>query len=773
MNYVYDIETYPNVFTFSCECIETGDRWYYEISIRRNDLGQFIQFLLALRDSGASMIGFNNIHFDYPVIHHILQCAPAWMNLTADAINGFIYQKAQSIINSQDRYGHIIWQPIIKQIDLFKIHHFDNKAKSTSLKMLEFNMRMTNICDLPFPSGTFLTPEQMPVLAYYNMEGDVEATVKFYHYTKPMIDFRESMTAKYDDDYTNYNDGKIGSSYFIMKLEEHAPGTCYYYDENNKRKPRQTSRVNGVPINEIIFPYVQFRHPEFNRILQWMRSQVLTSKEWVTPTRLGFNNNNRVVEIVTKGVFKDVHCIINDFKYDFGTGGIHGSLTGAAVVTDDQYAIIDLDVASYYPNLAIVNRIFPEHLNEVFCDIYKDIYEQRKTYAKKTVENTGLKYALNVPYGQSNSIYSPFFDPKYTMSITINGQLLLCMLAELLLDIPGLSLIQINTDGLTVKVHRNYRILVEHAAKQWETITGLELESVDYKAMYIRDVNNYIGVYEDGSQKVYNKKSNNIPSDAVYIGRPSKFGNPFEIGKDGNREEVIYKYHHWILQQPELLNAVKEELKGKNLVCWCAPEGCHGDVLLKLANPVKTKTKGAYESKQPQDRTPLGWHQNMSAMIVPKAAEAALVHGVSIEEFIRSPERDIMDFMCRAKVDRSSTLQLVADDGTEQPQQRVSRYVVAHQGGSLVKVSPPTKPHTVGAFKKAAKITDAQYFQYDPHVWNETVHTKNQGTYIERRTGIEVGWKVEVLNDIRYVNASNINHAYYISEAHKLVDSIR
>ena len=129
--------------------------------------------------------------------------------------------------------------------------------------------------------------------------------------------------------------------------------------------------------------------------------------------------------------------------------------------------------------------------------------------------------------------------------------------------------------------------------------------------------------------------------------------------------------------------------------------------------------------------------------------------------------------MCRTKINKASNLQLVNDDGTEQPQQRVSRYVVAVQGGSLVKVSPPTKPHTVGTFKKAAKITDAEYFRYDPHVWNPAVHTKNQGQYVERRTGIEVGWKVEVLNDIRYVNASNINHDYYISEAHKLVDSIR
>ena len=67
----------------------------------------------------------------------------------------------------------------------------------------------------------------------------------------------------------------------------------------------------------------------------------------------------------------------------------------------------------------------------------------------------------------------------------------------------------------------------------------------------------------------------------VYIGRPSKWGNPFEIGRDGIRGEVIEKYRKWILTQPELLAALPE-LKGKVLGCWCAPLPCHGEVLEQL-----------------------------------------------------------------------------------------------------------------------------------------------------------------------------------------------
>jgi hypothetical protein len=74
----------------------------------------------------------------------------------------------------------------------------------------------------------------------------------------------------------------------------------------------------------------------------------------------------------------------------------------------------------------------------------------------------------------------------------------------------------------------------------------------------------------------------------VYIGRPSKWGNPFKIGKDGTREEVIEKYREYILSKPELLKDLSE-LKGKILGCWCKPKACHGDVLVELLNENSTE----------------------------------------------------------------------------------------------------------------------------------------------------------------------------------------
>jgi len=73
----------------------------------------------------------------------------------------------------------------------------------------------------------------------------------------------------------------------------------------------------------------------------------------------------------------------------------------------------------------------------------------------------------------------------------------------------------------------------------------------------------------------------------IYIGRPSKWGNPFIIGKDGTREEVIQKYKNYILNNPKLLEDAKRELKGKILGCWCAPQHCHGEILVEIANSIE------------------------------------------------------------------------------------------------------------------------------------------------------------------------------------------
>jgi hypothetical protein len=235
-DYIYDIETFPNVFTLAVEHAESPLSWLFEISDWRNDSREIVSFLQFLKQTDARMVGFNNIGFDYPVLHTLARMGKS------DAYT--LYQKAQAIIDAQDndKWAHMVnpTDRMVDQIDLYKIHHFDNKARSTSLKSLEFNMRSDTIEDLPYKVGTTLTREQGEVLKQYNQH-DVKQTKLFYHHTLDMLSFREKLNVMYPGkDWINYNDTKIGKEFFIMKLEE--SGVACYDFSSKGRTPRQTKR---------------------------------------------------------------------------------------------------------------------------------------------------------------------------------------------------------------------------------------------------------------------------------------------------------------------------------------------------------------------------------------------------------------------------------------------------------------------------------------------------------------------------------------------------
>lgn len=488
-DFVYDIETYLDLFCADITHAATGTRWVFEVSDRIDQSREFVQMAYWLRDIGARLVGFNNEGFDWPVCQFLVNRFHAQGYFTAlDA-----HQKGTAIITGGDRFGHTIWPSdrIVPQVDLFKIHHFDNLSKSTSLKKLEINMRAARVVDLPYPPAEPTTSAQKDKIIAY-MCHDVAETLRFYMFSLDQIKFRDELAVKYPTlgDVINFNDTKIGKKFFELELERAAPGSCYHR-VNGRREPRQTRR-DSIALADVISPKVTFNHPEFARVRDWLAGQVLTAPQVEESLKDA---------VETKGVFKGLSAVVDGFKFVFGTGGIHGSVKSRIVRATDTHDLIDVDVASYYPNLAIANGWFPQHLSAEFCAIYKRVYDMRREYKKGTAENAMLKLALNGVYGDSNNKYSPFYDPQYTMSITINGQFYLCMLSEWLKDTCGGQMVQINTDGLTMLVPKGARDLFFTICKAWEAHTGLELEANDYAAMYIRDVNSYIAVTTKGKRK--------------------------------------------------------------------------------------------------------------------------------------------------------------------------------------------------------------------------------------------------------------------------------
>jgi len=490
---VYDLECYPNFFSCCAVSLDRDDCTTWEISDRRNDKTALLEWLHYLATHQIEMCGFNNIGYDYILIHELLRTP-------ITATYETIYAKSQEIFASQNRnrWALNIWPSdrIIPQIDLFKIWHFDNQARSQSLKGLEHNMRSPRVVNLPIEPGTMLTSDQMDSTRTYG-EYDTLETRRFARISLPEIDLRRKLR---DDgmiagDVLNFNATKLGKELLIQRLghkithERKWTNTGFNGEGYFQTVPRQTIRTH-IPLRDVIFPYIKFEHPEFQRVHQWMLEQTLEPDN-INPERA-----------TTKGVFKGVSAIINGFQFNYGTGGIHGSLVSTAAHNDADNMILDADVASLYPSIAIVNRMAPAHLGEAFIEHYAALKIERFKHKKGTPGNAALKLGLNGSYGDSNNIYSPLYDPAFTMGITLNGQLLISMLAELLIQhVPSLKMLQVNTDGLTVKIPRTSRAIYNEVCKHWENFTLLELEFVEYKSMWIRDVNNYVAIDIKGKLK--------------------------------------------------------------------------------------------------------------------------------------------------------------------------------------------------------------------------------------------------------------------------------
>lgn len=474
---IYDIETLASCFTYTDYCIETKNIYQAVLHKDRFELSSFYNHLKKIK----GQIGFNNLEFDYPVLHYILKNYNNWLNKTNEEIITLIYNEAQRLIKSQNSpvkvYNAIRAKDvIIQQLDLFKIWHYNNKARMTSLKSLEISMNYPNVMDMPIHHNDInISLEQVDGILEYNLN-DVMATYEFYNKSLAKIQLRKSLKKQYNIDCLNWSDSKIGEE-LILKL----------YSKENDITPYELKNLRSerlkIALKDIILDYISFNSSEFTNLLNYFKNKEITE---------------------TKG---SIECsvIYKGFKYDYGTGGIHGSVKSGIYESDNKYMIIDADVSSLYPSLAITNGFYPEHLGLSFVEIYKSIITLRLQAKKEgnMVLSDGFKLAANSVYGKSNDKHSFLYDPKFTMAITVNGQLLLTKLAEYLTNIPESMVIQINTDGITMKIPRNHEQVYYDICKEWEKETKLQLEYVEYSKMVIGDVNNYLAVTTKG--KIKNK----------------------------------------------------------------------------------------------------------------------------------------------------------------------------------------------------------------------------------------------------------------------------
>lgn len=472
----------------------------------RNDLRIFCRHLRSLK----GQIGFNNLNYDSQVCQFILNNCEMWIELeyTADQITEEIFKFSQETIN-REGIGFAAFNEAslyCKQLDLYKMHHFDNRAKVQSLKGLQCNLNWISVLESPIDWSDLMTEEKLQSFIDY-CRNDILSTQAFYKHedSQKAIELRKGLNKSYDfgNRIMNWSDSKIGSE-LILKFY------CEYTNRNPKEVRKERTYRSEIAIKDCIPPFVKFQTKEFQALLDKFNSTILYAHN---DFKFGSANAADNLKKPANKRKEEISVNYRGLSFDYGSGGLHGAKTGI-FESDNEWLIYDIDVASLYPSLAIANGYYPEHLNKDFLEVYRDkivaIRLKEKSKPKHEINQAvvlGLKNAANSVYGKSNDQYSFLYDPAFTFSITIGGQLELSMLGEMICENTKSRIIMVNTDGYSLFVHKSEVERFQNICSEWENLTKLKLEGycnkdndqeVIYKKLYAKDVNNYCAVKDSG-----------------------------------------------------------------------------------------------------------------------------------------------------------------------------------------------------------------------------------------------------------------------------------
>lgn len=471
-HWIMDYETLVNCFVGVFEDYKTNETKIFVIHHLRNDFKEFVEFLHDNIEKRQWHISYNGLAFDAQVTHYILDNYDKLKDKDGAEIASIIYGYAQRCINQSNNKefsDYPIWKMTIGQIDLFKLHHWDNPAKRSSLKWIQYSMDWQNILEMPIEHDTIIesTGEIDTIISY--CINDVRSTKEIFNRSKSQIKLRKELTDTYGINLYSASEPRISKELFG------------YYLSNKLNIPKRDLKKmrtyrDTIKVKDIILPYISFTSPEFKMLYERFKSLEVDASK-------------------LKGSFK-YSVNYKDVKTDFGLGGVHGAAKKGVYESDDDMVIMSSDVTSFYPNLAIRNKFSPGHFPvDEFCDQYEWFFNERKKIPKSNPMNYVYKIILNSTFGLSNDENSFFYDPELCLRITINGQLTLMMLYEQIMErIPGAVALLQNTDGVETIIPREYMGLYMEICEEWENTTNLSLEHDEYQKLVLSDVNNYIGV---------------------------------------------------------------------------------------------------------------------------------------------------------------------------------------------------------------------------------------------------------------------------------------
>ena len=465
---VYDIEVLLNIFTCTVYNTETNELITFEISERKDNTIDIIRYFQQLN---VYFVGYNNIHFDNPIINYIILYFNNNKYTTLRKIES-LFNMSQIIINedSIDKWKQFKYANLFKTIDLLTM--LFSQGLRVSLKEMQVTMMYKKVQEMIIDWNKALDTSLFDTLISYNIN-DVFSTYELLKICKKDIELRISIEKEYGV-YCLSQDG-VGIGSEILKLKYLEATGLKWQDIKDLRSPMPI-----IALKDVILPFIDYDTPILKDLLNRLKTYN------VSPERKGLEEQ----------------FIYEGNKISIGVGGIHSINKPEVIIPKEDELLLDTDAASLYPTLLIEYGFYPKHLGSSFIDIYKQIRTERieaKHLGNKSKDTT-LKLALNAVTGNLQNEYSWLYSPFAVMQIRMNGQLLLLKLAEKLIAI-NCKIIQYNTDGLFLICKKNRKDEYDAIIKEFEQFSRLTMETTEFKAMYQYAINDYLAIPIKGEPK--------------------------------------------------------------------------------------------------------------------------------------------------------------------------------------------------------------------------------------------------------------------------------
>jgi len=458
--FLCDVESYPNYFCVCFESVQTGRRVYFEgTKFNRNKF----KWLL----NNCTVVSFNGLSYD---IHMMIIAL-----LKPEFTEHDLFRVTEELIVHNVKPYKVYQAHGINDREAGVIDHIDliNVAfGKASLKLYAGRLHAPYMQDLPYEPGTTLNEDEKLNVLWYCFN-DLVNTGWLRKDLHKQLALRETMSAEYGVDLRSKSDAQVAEAVIQSEILKRT-GMRAKRPEFN---PEQTFKYEAPA-------FISFQTEQLQRVLREVQE-------------LDFGVQEKSGNSITPNYFEKLKITMGRSAYKMGSGGLHSSESCKTYVSTAEVKYIDQDVASYYPRLILNSGYYPEQLGPVFLEIFEDIVERRlkAKREKDKVTDASLKVTINGTFGKLGSRWSIMYAPKLMIQVTVTGQLSLLMLIERL-ELAGFSVISANTDGLVTEVPTARRAEYDAICKQWEHDTQFELEANEYKALYSRDVNNYIAVSE-------------------------------------------------------------------------------------------------------------------------------------------------------------------------------------------------------------------------------------------------------------------------------------